>query len=139
MRGIWPFVEQPRGEEANLKDAKAVKAKMDKKLKKVKKKHFKKTIKMTVFTILLSASAGAVLLYNRLSFKGEVKDKYQSDNSSEMSRNHIVVKTWFGEKDFCVDDETYESVEVGAAYPFKKDTDIDWVKLNEEQSSEQVQ
>ncbi len=100
--------------------------------KKKRKNGFKKFIRTVVFTVVLCGGAVGALLYNRLLFKGEVKDKYQSD---EPKRNRILVKTWFGEKDFCVDDETYAGIEVGSAYSFKKETSVDWVKLQDKQKN----
>ena len=88
------------------------------KKKKKRKNGFKKFIRTVVFTMVLCAGGVGALLYNRMFFKGEVKDKYQSD---EPKSNRILVKTWFGEKDFCVDDETYVNVNVGARYSFRKE------------------
>lgn len=101
-----------------------------KKKKKKRKNGFKKFVRTVMFTVVLCAGAVGALLYNRLLFKGEVKDKYQSE---EPKRNRILVKTWFGEKDFCVDDEIYELVKVGSVYSFKKETSVDWVKLQDKQ------
>ena len=98
--------------------------------KKKRKNGFKKFIRTVVFTVVLCVGAVGGLLYNRLFFKGEVKDKYQSDNPK---RNRILVKTWFGEKDFCVDEETYANVKVGDSYSFKKETSVDWIKLQDKQ------
>ena len=106
------------------------------KKKKKRKNGFKKFIRTVVFTTVLCAGGVGALLYNRLFFKGEVKDKYQSD---EPKRNHILVKTWFGEKDFCVDDETYANVKVGDRYSFKKETSVDWVKLQDKQEEVNTQ
>lgn len=101
-----------------------------KKKKKKRKNGFKKFVRTVMFTVVLCAGAVGALLYNRLFFKGEVKDKYQSE---EPKRNHILVRTWFGEKDFCVNDEIYELVKVGSIYSFKKETSVDWVKLQDKQ------
>lgn len=124
-----------------MKDAKIVKEKMNKKIKKIKKKTLKRSVRLMGLTGLFSLAACGALLYCRLFFKGEVKDKYQMDSDaqpSEAHSNHIVVKTWFGEKDFCVDEETYGKIEVGEKYSFKKETAIDWVKLQNKQKEEKT-
>lgn len=118
-----------------MKDAQAVKDKMKKKLKKTKKKSVKRMVRCTVFTLLIAVGTCAAALYNRLYFKGEVKEKYQSDLPAENKRNRIVVKTWFGEKDFDVDGDTYDSVEIGENYDFQKDTSVDWIKRNRKDKS----
>ncbi len=114
-----------------------VKGKVGRRIMKAKKKKrkngFKKFVRTVLFTIVLCVGAVGGLLYNRLFFKGEVKDKYQSDNPK---RNRILVKTWFGEKDFCVDEETYTNVKVGDNYSFKKETTVDWVKLQDKQKKD---
>lgn len=100
------------------------------KKKKRRKNGFKKFMRTVAFTMALCVGAVGALLYNRLFFKGEVKDKYQSDAPKS---NRILVKTWFGEKDFCVDDETYAGLKVGDSYSFRKETSVDWVKLQDKQ------
>ncbi len=118
-----------------MKDAQAVKDKMKKKLKKTKKKSVKRMARCTIFTLLIAVGACAAALYNRLHFKGEVKEKYQSELSAENKRNRIVVKTWFGEKDFDVDGDTYERVAIGETYNFQKDTSVDFVKCSSKDES----
>jgi len=103
------------------------------KRKKKRKNGFKKFIRTVIFTMILCMGAVGALLYKRLFFSGEVKDKYTSDAPKS---KRILVKTWFGEKDFCVDEETYSNVEVGATYSFEKENSVDWVKLQKKQKEE---
>ena len=115
-----------------MKDARIVKEKLTRKIKKIKKKSFKRTLILMGVTMLMSLGAVGALLYNRLCFKGEVKDKYYSASAGNpgVLKHYILVKTWFGNKDFLVDEDTYEMVRIGDSYSFKKETAVDCVKIN---------
>ncbi len=113
------------------KDVKTkMKAKYKAKVKRIRR--FKRGVALVVSTMVLCTGAFGALIYCFMNFKGEVKDKYQSGAAMGdvlVGTNHILVKTWFGEKDFCVDDATYNQVEVGQTYSFRKNTGNDWVKV----------
>lgn len=75
----------------------------------------------------------AVYAYNKANFSGTVVNKYQLEtpfHSINVKSNHIVIDSWFGEKDFCVtDDEMYAEIEVGEKYSFQKESHVNWVKI----------
>lgn len=122
-----------------MKDARIVKEKMARKIKKIKKRTLKCTLIMMGVTVLVSIGAVGALLYNRLCFKGEVKDKYDLDAEQNQGIGYyILVKTWFGKKDFLVDRETYETVQIGDTYSFQKETAMDWVKLKTNKTEEDL-
>ncbi len=76
---------------------------------------------------------GGIYAYNKTYFSGTVADKYQLEtpfHSINGKSNHIVIASWFGEKDFCVtDDEMYAEIEVGETYSFQKESHVNWVKI----------
>lgn len=88
------------------------------------------------FAALLTAAVCtggyALYSYNKANFSGIVTEKYQLEtpfHSINVKSNHIVIDSWFGEKDFCVEDDIYADIEVGGEYSFQKHPHINWVSL----------
>lgn len=82
--------------------------------------------------VTLCTGAYAVYSYSKSNFSGTVVDKYRSEvpfQGITVKSNHIVIASWFGEKDFCVKDDIYSELEVGGEYSFQKYSHIDWVSL----------
>lgn len=87
-------------------------------------------------TALLAAvctGAYAVYSYSKANFSGTVTEKYQLEtpfHSITVKSNHVVIDSWFGEKDFCVtDNDMYAGINVGETYSFQKESHVNWVKI----------
>lgn len=82
--------------------------------------------------ITLCTGAYALYSYNKANFSGTVVNKYQLETPFEVitvKSNHIVINSWFGEKDFCVEDDIYAELEIGGEYDFQKHPHINWVNV----------
>lgn len=83
-------------------------------------------------TITLCTGAYALYSYNKSNFSGTVVNKYKLETPFEaitVKSNHIVIDSWFGKNDFCVEDDIYAELEIGGEYAFQKHPHINWVNL----------
>lgn len=85
-----------------------------------------------LLTAAVCTGGYALYSYNKANFSGIVTEKYQLEtpfHSINIKSNHIVIDSWFGEKDFCVEEDIYAEIEVGGEYSFKKNPHVNWVKI----------
>lgn len=92
--------------------------------------------KVIVF-ILLSIAAIALIYpiynYNSHNFRGKVINKYVTDtpfHSISLKTNIVIIRYWKGEEDFVINNnETFQKLEIGQEYDFKKEKYVDWLEL----------
>lgn len=88
----------------------------------------KKIVLIIILTMTILLFVGFYFTHN---FTGKIIKKYDivsPFHSISITSHHVVIQTWYGKKDFVInDEEMFNKVNVGNRYAFKKNMYVDWV------------